>query len=95
LPEYMASGTPILVHAPAGSHVAEYARREDFAELVDQADDDALAAGIRRVVADSAQRTRRARRARELALERHAARPVALRLREILAELDPEAEAPA
>lgn len=84
LPEYMASGTPILVHAPAGSHVAEYARREDFAEVVDQPDDAALAAGLRRVLDDQALSNIRARRARALALERHDVVHVAERLREIL-----------
>ena len=43
LVEYMASGRPPLVHAPTGSHVAEYARREDFAEVVDVADPEAAA----------------------------------------------------
>jgi glycosyltransferase involved in cell wall biosynthesis len=71
LPEYMASGTPLLVHAPAGSHVAIYARREDFAEVVDEADDSALAVGLRHVIDDPALSGMRARHARDLALERH------------------------
>ena len=74
LVEYMASGRPLLVHAPRGSHVAEYARSEDFAEVVDAADDAALAAGLRA----RDRRTRSARSSerparRELAAERHAA----------------------
>jgi glycosyltransferase involved in cell wall biosynthesis len=87
LPEYMASGTPILVHAPAGSHVAEYARREDFAEVVDRPDDAALAAGLRRVLDDGALSRERARRARELAFERHDAVRVCATLRSVLAEV--------
>ena len=87
LPEFMASGTPILVHAPAGSHVAEYARREDFAEVVDRPDDAALAAGMRRVLVERALSRARAARARELAHERHDARRVRATLRGILAEL--------
>jgi hypothetical protein len=67
----MASGTPLLVHAPADSHVATYARREDFAEVVDKADDSALAAGLRHVVDDPALSRMRARLARDLAFERH------------------------
>jgi hypothetical protein len=87
LPEYMASGTPLLVHAPAGSHVAEYARREDFAEVVDRPDPTALAAGLRRTIDDSALSSMRARRARALALERHDAARVRERMRTILAGL--------
>jgi len=87
LPEYMASGTPILVHAPAGSHVAEYARAGDFAEVVDRADDAALAEGLRRVLADPERSAQRARRARALALERHAEDAVRARMREILDEV--------
>jgi glycosyltransferase involved in cell wall biosynthesis len=84
LPECMASLTPMLVHAPAGSHVAEYARREGFAEVVDQPDDHALAAGLRRVLDDGSLSTMRARRAWSLALERHEASHVRDELRAIL-----------
>jgi len=85
LPEYMASGTPILVHAPADSHVARYARTEDFAEVVDQADDDALAAGLEMVLADGVRSKLRADRARRLAIERHDTDRVCARLAAILA----------
>lgn len=88
LPEYMASGTPMLVHAPPGSHVAEYARREDFAEVVDRPDDDALATGLRRVLEDQTLSNMRAARARALALERHDVARVAERLLAILADVD-------
>ncbi len=88
LVEYMASGRPLLIHAPHGSHVAEYARSLDFAEVVDSADDDALAAGLRAVIADPERALERARRARELAVERHAAPVVRRRFRELLEQLE-------
>jgi glycosyltransferase involved in cell wall biosynthesis len=84
LPEYMASGRPLLVHAPAGSHVAEYARGEDFAEVVAEPDDAALAEGLGRVVADPARAAERARRARRLALERHDVASVRARFEALL-----------
>jgi glycosyltransferase involved in cell wall biosynthesis len=84
LVEYMATGRPLLVHAPAGSHVAEYARGEDFAEVVDGADDEALAAGLRAVSADPERASERAGRARRLAAERHAAPVVRRQFRELL-----------
>jgi glycosyltransferase involved in cell wall biosynthesis len=71
LVEYMASGRPLLVHAPAGSHVAEYARREDFAEVVDVADPEALLTGLYRVLDDRELSARRAARARSVAVQRH------------------------
>lgn len=71
LPEYMMSGRPILIHAPAGSHVAEYARAGDFAEIVDVADETALRTAVERILADGRRTSDRAERARRLALERH------------------------
>lgn len=71
LMEYMASGRPLLVHAPRGSHAAEYARRNDFAAVVDQPDDGALAQGLREVLDEPVRAAERAARARRLALERH------------------------
>lgn len=71
LPEYMASGRPILIHAPRGSHVAEYARGEDFAEVVDTPDDGALERGLLSTLDDPERGRARSVRARRLAVERH------------------------
>jgi glycosyltransferase involved in cell wall biosynthesis len=84
LAEYMASGRPLLVHAPAGSHAAEYARREDFAAVVDEADYAALSRGLRTVLESPDLAIERARRARRLAVERHDASRVAAELRRVL-----------
>lgn len=35
LPEYLATGVPLLVHAPGDSHVAQYVRRHDLGTVVD------------------------------------------------------------
>lgn len=72
LPEYMASGTPILVHAPRGSHVAEYARERGFAEVVDSPDEGALAAALLRIIGDDKHAAKLAARARRTAEEGHA-----------------------
>jgi glycosyltransferase involved in cell wall biosynthesis len=90
LVEYMASGRPLLIHAPADSYVAEYARREDFAEVVDVADEEALLAGLRRVLDDPELSRARAERALRLVRERHDAARVGERFASIL-----EARAPA
>jgi glycosyltransferase involved in cell wall biosynthesis len=72
LPEYMVSARPILIHAPRGSHVAEYARAADFAEVVDVPDEQALRVAVERILGDHLRARERAERARKLALERHA-----------------------
>jgi glycosyltransferase involved in cell wall biosynthesis len=71
LPEYMMSGRPILIHAPAGSHVAEYARTERFAEVVDVPDEAALRHAVELVLRDDNLGRVRSERARTLANERH------------------------
>ena len=73
LPEYMASGRPILVHAPRGSHFADYVREAGFAEVVDVPEEEALRAALLRLLEDAELAGRRAARARELVLERHEA----------------------
>ncbi|MFC1590762.1 glycosyltransferase [Candidatus Omnitrophota bacterium] len=40
--EYLAAGRPILVHAPSDSYVAWYARKHEFALIVDKDDSDML-----------------------------------------------------
>ena len=71
LPEAMASGRPLLVHAPASSHAARYARSHDFAVVVDQPDDDALERGIRALIDSPNHAAAQARTAARLARERH------------------------
>ena len=50
--DYLRSGRPILVHAPADSYLAWLAKKEGFALVVDRPDIDELAAAIDRLVAD-------------------------------------------
>jgi glycosyltransferase involved in cell wall biosynthesis len=85
LVEYMASGRPLLIHAPAGSHVAEYARYRDFAEVVDVPDEEALLAGLRRVLEDRQLSQARSERALRLVHECHDATRVGAQFATILA----------
>ena len=50
--EYLASGRPMLVHAPPDSFVAKYCRLHRCAALVDQPNPRMLADGLERVVTD-------------------------------------------
>jgi hypothetical protein len=87
LPEAMASGRPLLVHVPAGSHAARYAREEDFAEVVDAPADDALERGLRALIDDPERARERAARAVQLAAERHDVAVVAAAFSRILERL--------
>jgi glycosyltransferase involved in cell wall biosynthesis len=72
----MASGRPLLIHAPRGSHVADYARREDLAEVVDIPDREALLAGLQTVLNDVSLSQERAARARRVVEQLHDAQVV-------------------
>ena len=85
--EYMASGRPMLVHAPRGSHVAEYARREGFAEVVDVPEEEALLRGLQNVLGDEELSRQRAARARGIAEQRHDASNVRAQFARMLREL--------
>ena len=71
LPDYLASGVPVVVHAPRGSHVAEWTRQSDAAVVVDEADDEALSTAIASVLRDREATARRISNGLELAREHH------------------------
>jgi hypothetical protein len=71
LPEYLASGVPVLVHAPPDSHVAQYARRWDLATVVDEPSVDTVAAAIQTIKDDPSASAQRAGRARSYTLAQH------------------------
>jgi glycosyltransferase involved in cell wall biosynthesis len=58
MPEYLASGTPILVHAPPHAFVTKYAEERGFAEVVKAPDRAALAAAVRRLTLEPEVRER-------------------------------------
>ena len=48
--DYLISGRPILVHAPASTYLVEYARENDFGAVVDEENIEALKASIRSIL---------------------------------------------
>jgi glycosyltransferase involved in cell wall biosynthesis len=54
--DYLASGTPIVVFGPNYSSLVAYARREAFAEIVTEPDEEQLARAIRRIALDPGRR---------------------------------------
>lgn len=67
--EYMASGVPVLVHAPAYAFVARYAREHDIAVVVDQPGPDELKRVLTALTSDRTDARAKAHRAAELAGE--------------------------
>jgi glycosyltransferase involved in cell wall biosynthesis len=62
--EYLASGRPILVHAPADSFVAWYFRQHDCGVVVDRSDPELLADELERLLSDPELQARLGKNAR-------------------------------
>jgi glycosyltransferase involved in cell wall biosynthesis len=84
LAECMASGTPILVYAPPGLPVVEYARREGWGRVVDRRDPEALRAAVRELMESASLREQLGQTARRLAAQRHDAQAVSDQMRSLL-----------
>jgi glycosyltransferase involved in cell wall biosynthesis len=69
LGEYLASGRPMLVHAPADSFLSWYCRTHDCGAVVDRPSPVELAATLRRLCTDAGWRQRLVANARRRALE--------------------------
>ena len=68
--DYMASGVPIVVHAPSWSTISQLARKEGWAVVVDERTCEAVAAGLRRIEGTE-ERRRVSESARIVAGKRH------------------------
>jgi glycosyltransferase involved in cell wall biosynthesis len=84
LPEYMASGTPILIYGPTRSPNVRYALQETFAEVVDRPGKEPVKRGIFEMMRNQEKRTRFGRRGREIAFKNHSADTVRKRFRDLL-----------
>ena len=73
VPEYMASGTPSLVYAPAASPNARYAREEGWGAVVSEINVDILKEKIKEIIFDEDLREKLGTRGREVVLQSHAA----------------------
>jgi glycosyltransferase involved in cell wall biosynthesis len=94
LGEYLASGRPILVHAPADSFLAWYFRTYECGALVDVNDTGAVAETLRRLIDDEAFRSKLIRNAANRAKEDFAPQVARSRLLDLVERMRPT-EAPA
>ena len=76
LAEYLASGTPILVHAPSYATTVQYTRTHDCALIVDTQDSGALVGALRRLATDTGLRARLSANAVAVAERNHDRRRV-------------------
>jgi glycosyltransferase involved in cell wall biosynthesis len=84
LADYMASGRPILIHAPRYAYVNEYARQHVFALLVDEEDIEKLRQAVRKLVLDVQYSRRLIENALNILYKNHDARANAKELAKIL-----------
>ncbi len=50
--EYLVSGRPILIHAPRSSYLAKYAKKQNFALVVDEENIEKLKEAIKKLIYD-------------------------------------------
>ncbi|MDP9223530.1 MAG: glycosyltransferase [Actinomycetota bacterium] len=79
--EYLVSGVPVLVHAPADSYLSRDAKEYGWGLVVDRPDVHALAEGIRALFTDRALRERLVANAIQIAATRHNEATLAARFR--------------
>ena len=87
VPQYMASGTPVLLYAPASSPNTRYAARERWGMLVDQPDKAKLKEAIIKLMQEPSLRAKLGQRARALAFREHDAVQVRQRFRKVMSDV--------
>jgi glycosyltransferase involved in cell wall biosynthesis len=87
LADYLASGTPLLVHSPAGSFPAWYARTHGCGLVVDQPEPAMLAAAIRTLRSDGVLRDRLGANSRRLAASEFSIETATCRLIDLLTQV--------
>jgi glycosyltransferase involved in cell wall biosynthesis len=85
VPEYMASGTPVLVYAPEFSPNVRYALDGQWGYVVKERDRDLLEKAIVELQGSESLRERLGKRARQVAMKNHDARTVRREFREMIA----------
>jgi glycosyltransferase involved in cell wall biosynthesis len=87
LADYMASGRPILIHAPRHAYVNEYARQHGFALSVDEENIEKLDQAVRKLICDIQYSRRLIENAKKTLYENHDATVNAQKLASILESL--------
>ena len=82
-PEYMVSGTPIIILAPEETAIVKYAEREEWAKVITENRISAIAESVKQLITDKELRQRIAQNAIEIAKKNHNRNDVKKMFREI------------
>lgn len=83
-PEYMASGTPILIFSPEDTAIVRYAQAYGWAEVVTENDMNVLAKSIQKMILDESHRIKIAEKGIAIAEDRHDAEMVSKQFQDII-----------
>jgi glycosyltransferase involved in cell wall biosynthesis len=83
-PEYMVSGTPIIILAPEETAIAKYAEREEWAKVITENRISAIAESVKQLITDKELRQRIAQNAIETARKNHNSNDVKRKFKEII-----------
>jgi glycosyltransferase involved in cell wall biosynthesis len=84
--EYMASGTPIIIYAPADTALVDYAQQSKWATIVTEEEEYKLIEGLKKMISDENNRKKLAETAKEVAKKRHDIRVVTKDFQKTLSE---------
>ena len=86
-PEYMISGSPIIVFAPAETAIAKYAKKYNWAKVITEDNPLDVSEGIKQLILDKFQRRRYAQNAVKLAVKNHNAIDVTNKFRAVICSI--------
>ena len=84
VPEYMASGTPVLVYGPPNSPNVRYAKREGWGLVVEQQDQEQLKQAIIELIEKPELQSKLGQHARKLAFQNHDATAIRNKFRQLM-----------
>ena len=91
-PEYMISGTPILLFAPAETEIVRYCRKNRCAKIVTENSEDRIVEAIKELIYNKAEREQIAASAKETAMEYHDSLKVTNAFEKVISALLVESE---
>src|SRR6185437_6608441 len=90
-PEYMISGTPIIVFAPETTAIVKYAEKYEWAKIVVKNKSEDLSLAIKDLIQNQNLREKISRNAKKIAEEKHNSKNVANEFKNLICSLIPSA----
>jgi glycosyltransferase involved in cell wall biosynthesis len=86
-PEYMVSGTPIIIFAPGETTIVKYAEKEEWAMVIKEKSINAISESIKELVENKVLRQRIAQNAIRIAEKNHNSVDVTKHFKEVICSL--------